>query len=585
MFSFRKKIFISYLAVFLIFIALLTPLVSKIINKLLAKAMEDRAIELIEKIRTAPSDEGLIRRLKDQKSSIFFRVSLITDERKVLYDSHTKRLLGPRFSQDYVVNHPEVFQALREGIGFHEGYSELLNQKFVYMAKAFDFHGKKYVLRTAFPYEYISELTHDFAIGFVSLATMILLLFSTMTWFIINHLTKPIQRIINVVKPYQEGLVTTLPEIDRFITGQNDEFGKLARTLNSLSQKVQHHIDTITEERNEKKAILESLVEGVVAIDDNMDIIYANRMAAQLLGLKKDKLLGRNFAIAKQDLCFNLLARCQQENQILTETITLKHEDKKYFLDIVAAPKREGTGAILVLQDKTQQYKILEMRKGFIANASHELKTPITIIQGFAEALHENPSLPQKTTGEITEKILRNCRRMTVLIKDLLTLTDIEHIPETRLFECELVELVQTSCNTVHDIFPDAQIDIINKTNQPVPFTADPNLMEMAIINLVKNAAKYSPAPAQITITIDKTDEGIKLDIADKGIGIPKEELEKIFRRFYRVNRPNSIKKEGSGLGLSIVETIIDKHFGKISVKSEEDHGTTFTILLPHPKG
>ena len=111
-------------------------------------------LKLIEKIQTAPNDEALIRRLKEQKALVFFRISVINNERKVLYDSHTKRILGPRFSQEYVVEHPEVFDAFKMGRGYSEDYSELLGQKFAYLAIAFDFHGKTYVLRTAFPYKY-----------------------------------------------------------------------------------------------------------------------------------------------------------------------------------------------------------------------------------------------------------------------------------------------------------------------------------------------------------------------------------------------------------------------------------------------
>src|SRR5262245_40886791 len=146
MFSFRQKIFITYVVVFLVFIALMFPFASHTVRKIVSMGMEDRAQELILKIQSAKDDDALIRRLKEQKSLIFFRVSVISDQRKVLYDSHAKRLLGPRFSQDYVVDHPEVLQAFKEGTGYHEGYSELLGQKFSYMAKTFDFHGKTYVM-------------------------------------------------------------------------------------------------------------------------------------------------------------------------------------------------------------------------------------------------------------------------------------------------------------------------------------------------------------------------------------------------------------------------------------------------------
>lgn len=150
MFSFRQKIFVSYLTVFLVFIILMFPFVTRWVQKIVLQSMEARTTEIIANIKDAPNNDALVRRLKDQKSIMFFRTSIITNEHKVLYDSHTKRLLGPKFSQDYVVDHPEILQAFQDGVGYQEDYSQILNQKFAYFAKAFDFHGKNYVLQQPF---------------------------------------------------------------------------------------------------------------------------------------------------------------------------------------------------------------------------------------------------------------------------------------------------------------------------------------------------------------------------------------------------------------------------------------------------
>lgn len=221
------------------------------------------------------------------------------------------------------------------------------------------------------------------------------------------------------------------------------------------------------------------------------------------------------------------------------------------------------------------------MRKDFIANASHELKTPITIIRGFAEMLHDNPGLPTDTVGEMTTKIVKNCKRMNSLIKDLLTLSDIENIPLSRLVRCDLVKIAEQCTNTLHDIYPDAEVNIHCDKEKTYAVTADPSLLELALMNLLENAAKYSKAPAQIDISLDKMDSKIKITLSDKGIGIPKGDLEHIFERFYTVDKAHSQKLGGSGLGLSIVQTIIHKHFGQIAIDSVLGEGTTFTITLP----
>jgi len=584
MLSFRQKIFLAYLAVFLLFLAGMYPFATSTVQKIATKAMYDRSQDLIEKIQSAPNDEALVRRLKEQKALVFFRLSVINDEQKVLYDSHTKRILGTRFSQDYVVQHPEVLQAFKSGRGYHEDYSELLKQKFAYLAISFDFHGKPYVLRTAFPYKYVTELTRDFETGVIALAAAILMLFSLMTWFIMNHLTSPIQEIIKAILPYQKGETDVVPSIALDSLSRTDEFVKLADTLNSLSIRIQKHIANLVQERNEKEAVLESLVEGVIAVDVNQIITYANNMASKIL--ENDQLIGHSFQDTKNTIIHsevfqNLLLKCQQEKKALSQTLQIKHGSQKVFLDVVAAPKKENSGAILVLQDKTSHYKLLDMRKDFIANASHKLKTPITIIRGFAETLHDNPDLPPETCQEVTGKIVRNCLRMTNLIKDLLTLTDVENLPESRLASCNLYEIIKNCSDSVKEVHRDAQIKIEKPDEQELILTADAHLMEHAFINLIDNAAKYSKAPAKITIKMHLENDKIIVQVADQGIGIPPQDLEHIFQRFYTVDKAHSRKMGGSGLGLSIVETIIEKHFGHISVVSEVGEGTTFTVILP----
>jgi two-component system phosphate regulon sensor histidine kinase PhoR len=548
--------------------------------------MESRTLEIIANIQDAPNKETLVKRLKDQKSNIFFRVGIVNEESKVLYDSHIKRVLGPKFRQDYVLDHPEIKQAFECGFGLHEEYSNLLQEKFTYLAKAFNYRDKTYILRAAFPQKYVDELTRDFEMGFLLFSTAILFLFSVITWVAMHYLTKPIQKIIRSVRSYQMGEQQVLPEIDTTKLNPKDDLTKLALTLNSLSSKIQNHIHILTQERDEKEAILESLVEGVIAVDRNMCIAYANHMAIKFIGQNQSNLIGQNFSLLNQEKWFNLLKQCQKEQKPLTDTLDIYLEGKKLYLDIVSAPKKNNSGAILVLQDKTAHYKIFEMRRDFIANASHELKTPITVIRGFAEALYDNPGLPQETQNEITTKIVRNCKRMTALIKDLLTLADIENIPSSRLSFCDLVELTMRCQSMLHEVFPDAIIKI-EKPEEAIKLVADEDLLELAIMNLIENAAKYSHRPAQISIKFSNLSDRIILEISDQGIGIPLLDQEHIFDRFYTVDKAHSQKMGGSGLGLSIVKTIVEKHFGTITLKSELGKGSTFTITLPkmtHPE-
>lgn len=580
MLSFRQKIFISYLVVFLVFIALMFPFAAKTVKNLVYRSMKMRSEELITKIQSAPNNAELVRRVKDQKGQIFFRVGIITNEHKILYDTAAKRVLGPRFTQEYVVDHPEVLDAFEKGSGYNEDYSDILSQKYIYLATAFDFHGKKYVMRSAFPYKYVTDLTRDFELGFLILSSFVLLLFTLMMGLIIHHLTSPIQQIITDITPYQEGKTAYLPEIKLRNPRSGDDFSRLAHTLNSLSAKIQSHIDTITYEKDEKEAILESLIEGVVAIDGNMRITYFNEMALHLMNAPEQSILGEDFSILNQPHFMELLINCQKERQVITEMTTVKSSGRKTYLHVVAAPNRRE-GAILVLQDQSSHYRMAEMRKEFVANASHELKTPITVIRGFAETLNEHPDLPKDTVVEVTSKIVNSCQKMTRLIKDLLILSDIENMSETNLIDCDLEEMAYRCRSLVLDAHPTAKIIIVKESDAEMHVTADPHLIEMAMTNLMENAAKYSNPPANITVTLRHKGDSVQVDIADKGIGIPPADLEHVFRRFYTVDKARSRKMGGSGLGLSIVENVVEKHFGRLTVTSEVGVGSTFTIVLP----
>lgn len=580
MLSFRQRIFTGYLIVFIFFLSLIFPFSSRTVREITYRALSDRANELIEMMRELPTEEAILQRLKAKKSTIFFRVTVINNDQQVIFDSHTKGNPGLQIAKRYVISHPEILQAIKEGEGYYVGYSELLGQELSYMAKSFDFHGKTYVVRIAFPYKYIIELTRNFEIGFLGLVTAVLLLFSLMTWVIIHHLTNPIQQIIDAIRPYQEGTETTIPEIAIKAGVTGDEFLQLAQTLNSLSSRIRSHIDTLTTERNEKEAILQSLNEGVIAVDGKMCITYANNMALNLLHCASSLSVGSEFASIDNSNCLALLIACQQRQEPLSDTIQIKNNNEKLYLQIIAAPKGGEHGAVLVIQDQSPHHKMMEMRKDFVANASHELKTPITIILGFAEALHDNPDLPKSTVKEITYKIMANCQRMDVLIKDLLALSDIEQLSAHALVEVELCSLVEHCCHLVQEAFPTAKITVEKRAEEAYILGAS-NLIEMAVINLVENAAKYSQDPAEITITIDTVDNWAIMSVADQGFGIPEQDIENIFQRFYRADRARSKKIGGTGLGLSIVETIVDKHHGKISVKSLLGSGSTFTVYWP----
>lgn len=589
----RFKVFISLVAILLLFLACMIPFVTNSVQRTLVQSMSDRADELIEMMQETKDEHALVQVVKEQAYLVFFHIGLIDDKLQIIYDSHNKRMLGSYVIQSNTKLPPEVEQAYEQGVGYSETYTPLLGKNLVYLAKSFTFQGKKYILRLSFPHEYIQELKKKFNFGFFFFSSLILVLFSAITGLILYRLMGPVRQMIRAIKPYQEGKASFIPDIHIDSIFQ-DEFSDLAKTFNLLSERIQQQIETVTLERNEKEAILESLAEGVLAVDNEMRISYANSMALGFLGLDRS-IIGKPFPAHLHPISYELLTSCHKEKQFFNASCEIIKDNKKLHLNMVSSPRENATeangGAILVLQDKSIHYKILEMRKDFIANASHELKTPITIIRGFAETLQDNPDLDKEIVRDITEKLVRNSHRMTKIIKNLLTLADIENLPHFRLQRTSLIELSESCIHTLLATHPKANVTICKLGNalpdETFTVDADPELLEVALMNLLDNAAKYSKDIPQITISLEKySDTGqTKLSVKDSGIGIPEIDLEHIFQRFYTVNKLESKKKGGSGLGLSIVETIVEKHLGKVYVESVPGEGSTFTMLIPNDLG
>lgn len=577
MLSFRQKILISYAVIFLLFTALLYPIASRVIGNIQEKNLANRTRAIVkEGVEKSPSIDALLDYLHQKEKLLFLRITLYDPENEKWLDVNTKSI-----EDEQPTKIPELKDAIEKGHGYNVRFSPLYNQQMAYFALSFPFHGKTYVIRTIFPHGQITALTEDFTIAFILLSMTILLLFGMLAWLIIHYLTRPVQQIINAIKPFQLGHQEHIPEIKiGGANGSKDEFAQLAETLNALSKRIEHQITTLIQERNDKAAILESLGEGVIAVDRAMTVTYINHMAEMFLALKKEDLLGKTFLLTKLPRCHELIHQAQNRKEPVSAVLKPEGKPKK-FLDAIAVPRGEK-GAIFVIQDKTSLHKVIELGKDFIANASHELKTPITIIRGFAETLYDHPELSFEVFREIIEKIVSNCQRMDTLVKNLLTLAAVdEGLPRSRLQECDLMDLVSEARQTILAVHPHAEITIHAKEEEPLHLMVDSDLFIQAILNLLDNAVKYSKPPAKVDVRLEKQGKEMILQVADHGIGIPHEDLDRIFERFYAVDKSHSRSMGGSGLGLSIVERIVEKHDGKIEVDSTLGVGTTFTLTFP----
>jgi len=319
-------------------------------------------------------------------------------------------------------------------------------------------------------------------------------------------------------------------------------------------------------------SVLDGLREGVVILDWEGSVCEVNQKGALLLKQDKRSLLGTPFFDhPRLKKSYPLLKRIQETKlpqRVMLEGIELD-------LKVLETKKK----ILATLLDSTGEYQKKQLGKDFVANASHELRTPITIIKGFAETLYDLPEISDAMLTEFTEKIVRNCQRMDNLVKNLLTLADLDYLPKARLQEVDLVGMIDNCSHSLLALHPEIEIESFHN-EEYILVSGDPDLLELAIMNLLENGVKYSESPAFLSITIADFGDSIELSIADKGMGIPSEDLDKIFERFYTVDKARSRRMGGAGLGLSIVNAIATKHDAELSVISAVDEGTTFKLTF-----
>jgi two-component system phosphate regulon sensor histidine kinase PhoR len=576
--SLRNRILILRISLLAIFFSLIFSFTDTILERMVHHALKKAGEELVVDLQQTDDRDAMNRYLIDNQNKFFFYTTLVDDEYRVFHDIRQvdqHHLLDP-------LELTNIINVFKTGIAFEVGKTP---QPWTYASIRFYLKDRSYVLMTSLTNDQVKHWVLNFRFVIFMVFASFIFLYSIFLWWGGSRLLRPLLDIARAIRPYAMSKTDVLSPIT-IQRGVSQECKHLAVTINSLLDKVKESSQHFVEERNEKEAILESLIEGVIILDSTGIVRHMNHTAANMLAVPRRQLIGKSFLPHEDHPKIELFKRCydicrlaSEQGNVVTDSISMG-EGEKIHLDLIAVPKLFRKGAMIILQDKSSQHKVVEMGKDFIANASHELRTPITIIKGFAETLQDLPSISPAMLSEVTEKIVRNCHRMDSLVKNLLILADIEYVPETRFQNCDIVALSDNCRHLLSTLSPASCIDIENSHEQ-IMVEADPDLLELALMNLLENGIKYSPATAHLTVYLKEQVGEVLIAIQDRGIGIPKDDLPHIFERFYTVNKAHSRRLGGAGLGLSIVKTIIEKHEGAISVASVIGQGTTFTILIP----
>lgn len=423
------------------------------------------------------------------------------------------------------------------------------------------------------------ETTLTDAKGILVNATMIALGITMVLGFLIaDSIVEPIG---DVTKKAEE---MALGDFDQKVeVKSNDEIGQLANMFNYLTLKLKNTISEIDIERSKLDTIFSYMAEGVVAIDTDGLIIHANPIALDIVKMEHFKsFTEREISFPYEKINFKPVDYSRQEN--LQGDIISEVDGQIYKIKYAPFKTESGNigGLILVLQNMTNEYRLDNMRKEFVANVSHELKTPITTIKSYAETLMLG-GIDENIELNFLHIINNECNRMSRLVKDLLQLSNLDFKKTVwNKKDTDINKFVEKIVEKLKISFQDKNQKYSLQLGDNLPnIQIDRDAIEQVVLNIISNAIKYTEEDGRVFITTGRTDNFILISVEDSGIGIPKEDLERIFERFYRVEKARSRDSGGTGLGLSIAREIIKGHNGFINIESEYGQGTRVDIKLP----
>lgn len=585
--NFRLKLIISYIIVILLSFGFVAFFLDKNLeeNSLnnLKNSLTTQAY-LIENQISAESFKDQNRNYLEDAVKILSRkakcrITVIGLSGKVLADS--EKSLEEIPDMENHISRPEIKTALSGFVGMDMRYSPTLKINMLYAALPVEREKEKLgVIRLALPVESVNRTLLTIR-KTIFIGLLFALGFALMLGFIIAARTvEPINRMIQISRKFSEGEFKR-----RVVHISRDEIGDLALTLNKMAQDIEDKIKEIHSQNQKLAATFTSMVEGVIITNKEERIISVNPAVENMFEISNKNIAGMIFleAIRNKNIS-ELIKNVLKTGRPVTEEITLILPVRKVF-QVNAAPIFENNvvdGCLVVIHDITEIRKLETMRKDFVANVSHELKTPLTSIKGFIETLLEGAVDDKENNRNFLKIIKGHSERLEKLVDDLLSLSFLES--KDAVLEKEDYNMRRQ----VEELIPvfDAQskkqkIGVRNELPQNLLARADKDKMDQVFTNLIDNAIKFNKENGYVRIYNEDMGDKIKIIVEDSGSGVPEKDIPRIFERFYRVDKARSREMNGTGLGLSIVKHIIELHSGTVGVESTEGLGSKFWFTLP----
>lgn len=538
-------------------------IVSEFIN---SKEIRKQSNELQEKVESFYAENQPRITIIDANGDVIAD----SEDNPAKMENHANR---PEF-KDIVKRHKKNAESIR--------FSETLGYNMMYVATPIQNKDQVVgVIRVAFTLQNIDHAIKKLWLSLGLAMGITLILASIIAISLAKGITRPIEDIIQVARRLSEKDYSS-----RVRAKTNGELEQLSIAINTLAKSLQHQMEEISENQQKLTGVLTNMVSGVMLINPEGRIVLVNPAMEKIIGSTADQLRGKLHIEAGKSFGLSQLI-----DQSLKKKIKIHDEVQMYYpdqriLDAHLAPylgaNGEIKGIITVLHDITDIRRLEKMRSEFVANVSHELKTPITSLKGFAETLLDGAMYDPEIAKSFLTIIHDESERLHRLITDILHLSKIEqHQLPFHPEPLNVTGVIYETIDTIQEEINKKQLTIKLPNQKPVIIDAEKDRLQQIILNLVANAVTYTPDKGTIEIGIVEKDDQIELTVKDTGIGISKEELPRIFERFYRVDKARSRNSGGTGLGLAIVKHLVESHHGSIQVDSEEGKGTLFTITLP----
>ena len=508
------------------------------------------------------------------------RLTIILPDGRVVGDSEEDPA-----KMDNHASRPEIRVALEGRSGAATRYSTTLQQEMMYVALPVRSNDQIIgCVRTALPIASVDKALETVLFHVINSGILIALIAALISLWVSRRISRPLVEMKRGAERFAGG------ELDRRLpVYKGEEMGGLAEAMNQMAAQLNDRLQTVVSQRNEQEAVLASMIEGVLAVDHQERILRINQAAATLLGTNPELAVGRSLqeVVRKPELQRFITESLQSRTSIEAE-MTLLYQGEERFLQTHGTPLRgsdgQTIGALIVIRDVTRLRRLENLRRDFVANVSHELRTPITAIKGAVETLlagaNENPEDCQR----FLEIANRQSDRLNAIIEDLLSLSRLERDAESdevgRTHE-RLLPILESALQSCSSIAKSREVDVNLFCSEEIVANVNSALLEQAVINLVDNAIKYSESRNFVTVESWQEGKYVMIKVQDRGQGISKEHLPRLFERFYRVDAARSRAVGGTGLGLAIVKHIVQAHDGEVTVHSTPGKGSVFTISLP----